>query len=54
MREKVNNCILKDEMIYKEGMTASCRKTGKKYDPMKELFRLLEEQRELFIRMKSR
>lgn len=44
----------KEEKTYKEGMTATCRKTGRKYDPMKELFRLLEENRELFIRMKSR
>jgi len=41
-------------MTYKEGMTATCRKTGRKYDPMVELYRLLEEKKEIFIRMKSR
>lgn len=40
-------------MIYKKGMLARCRKTGKQYDPMVELDRLLEENKELFIRMKQ-
>ena len=41
-------------MIYKKGMMAKCRKSGRRYDPMVELYRLLEEKKEIFIRMKSR
>jgi hypothetical protein len=40
-------------MIYKKGMMATCRKTGKKYDPIKELYRLLEEHKDVFIRLKN-
>jgi len=41
-------------MIYKKGMIAICRKTGRRYDPMVELYRLLEQNKEIFIRMKER
>lgn len=41
-------------MMYQPGMQATCRKTGKRYDPMVELYRLLEENKELFKRMKER
>ena len=41
-------------MIYKTGMMVTCRKTGKKYDPMKELLRLLAENRAVLIRLKYR
>jgi hypothetical protein len=41
-------------MIYKPGMMAVCRKTGRKYDPIKELHRLLEKNRAVLIRLKNR
>jgi len=41
-------------MIYKKGMMATCRKTGKKYDPMKELNRVLEANKDVLIRLKNR
>jgi len=41
-------------MIYKKGMIVICRKTGQRYDPMVKLYRLLEQNKEIFIRMKNR
>jgi hypothetical protein len=41
-------------MVYQKGMLVKCRKTGKQYDPMVELHKLLEENKELFRRMKER
>jgi hypothetical protein len=41
-------------MIYQKGMLVKCRKTGRMYDPMVELYRLLEDNKEMFKRMKDR
>ena len=41
-------------MIYKPGTLVTCRKTGRKYDPIKELLRLLEKNRDVLIRLKNR
>ena len=41
-------------MTYTKGMMATCRKTGRRYDPIVELYRLLEQNKEIFIRMKER
>ena len=41
-------------MIYKKGMMVVDRKTGERYDPTKELYRLMEENKDVFIRLKNR
>jgi hypothetical protein len=41
-------------MIYKKGVLVQCRKTGRWYDPTKELHRLMKENIEIFIRLKDR
>jgi hypothetical protein len=42
------------DMIYKKGMMVVDRKTGEKYDPMKELDRLLKANKDVLIRLKNR
>jgi hypothetical protein len=54
MKYWTENGYKETEMIYKKGMLVKCRKTGKIYDPMVELYRLLEENKEVFIRLKDR
>jgi hypothetical protein len=41
-------------MIYKKGQLVQCRRTGRWYDPIKELHRVMEANKDVFIRLKNR